>query len=362
MSRVVEAPPRVEGVASLRAAVGAARGSGGRADIRTATGIFAGSLGVVAAAYLASVALFAELGVFLDPARPSGLDRVVTFNAGLALVLAYSAAAAWLGHRWVVVEFEALRDVVDASEAEWSTWSAHLRAPPRAALAWGVAGGAAFGLGVDGVATWVGSGSDGGTSWIGHVVWVWILNPALFSVLGLLVYLSVDGRRIFEELGHRARVRLDDLATLAPFARAGLRLAALWLLGSSLASLLFVESDVPAVVAGVLVLTVGFGIASLLGPSWGVHARLRAEKRAELAWVRAEIARAAEALRNPEHGDTARAAQLPSLVAWEARVSAAPEWPIDTRTQLRFALFLLVPLGSWLGGALAERVLDHWLG
>jgi len=356
---MVEAPLRVEVPAPLRAAA-AAGGSGGGADLRTAAGIFAGSLGAVAAAYLASVALFADLGVFLDPARPSGLDRLVTFNAGLALVLAYSAAAAWLGHRWVVVEFEALRDVVDASEAEWSTWSARLRARPRATLGRAVAGGVAFGLGVNGVATWI--GSDGSTSWIGHVVWIWILNPALFTVLGLLVYLSVDGRRIFEELGYRARVRLGDLATLAPFARAGLRLAALWLLGSSLASLLFVEADAPAVVAGVLVLTVGFGIVSLLGPSRGVHARLRAEKRAELAWVRAEIARAAEALRSPDQGDTARAARLPALVAWEARVSAAPEWPIDTRTLFRFALFLLVPLGSWLGGALVERGLESWLG
>ncbi len=310
--------------------------------------------------YLASVALFADLGVCLDPTRPSGLDRVVTFNAGLVLVNAYSAAATWLGHRWAVVEFEALRDVVDASEAEWSTWSARLQAPPRAALAWAIAGGAAFGLGLTALATWI--GSDGDAGWVGHVVWNWILNPALFSVLGLLVYLHFDGNRVFEQLGHRARVRLGDLATLAPFARVGLRLAALWLLGSSLASLLFVEAPVPAVVAGVLVLTVGLGIASLLGPSRGVHARVRAEKRAELAWVRAEIARAAEALRDPEHGDTARAARLPALVAWEARVSAVPEWPIDTRTLLRFAFFLLVPLGSWLGGALAERALDSWLG
>jgi hypothetical protein len=333
---------------------------GGRADVRTAAGIFAGSLGLIAAAYVGSVALFAHLGVFLDPARPGGLDRTAIFNAALALVLAYSAAAAWLGQRWLVGEFDALRDVVEAGEAEWSTWSRRLRAPPRAALAACFAGGVAFGLGVNAASAWI--RSSGNANWTGHVVWVWILNPLLFGVLGLLVYRSVDGRRIFAELGHRARVRLGDLATLAPFARAGLRLAVLWLLGSSLASLLFVEADVPAVVAGVLALTVGFGIASLLGPSSGVHARLRAEKRAELAWVRAEIARAAAALRTPEGGDAASAARLPALVAWEARVSAAPEWPIDTRTVIRFALFLLVPLCSWLGGALAERALDRWLG
>jgi hypothetical protein len=32
--------------------------------------------------------------------------------------------------------------------------------------------------------------------------------------------------------------------------------------------------------------------------------------------------------------------------------------PFDTPTLVRFALFLLIPLGSWLGGAVVERVVD----
>jgi hypothetical protein len=112
-------------------------------------------------------------------------------------------------------------------------------------------------------------------------------------------------------------------------------------------------------VASILVATTAIAVASLLAPSRGVHERLRDAKRQELGWLRAEITRSSDALRR---GDAAGAAQLPALLAWESRVVAAPEWPFDTSTWLRFALFLLVPLGSWLGGAIAERMVGRWLG
>jgi hypothetical protein len=111
-------------------------------------------------------------------------------------------------------------------------------------------------------------------------------------------------------------------------------------------------------VLSILLATTAFAASALVAPSRGVHERLREAKRRELAWLRPEIARASAALRR---GETPGAAQLPALLAWEARVAGAPEWPFDTSTWLRFALLLLVPLGSWLGGALAEYALDVWL-
>ena len=55
------------------------------------------------------------------------------------------------------------------------------------------------------------------------------------------------------------------------------------------------------------------------------------------------------------------AARLPPLLAYEARVTSVREWPFDTATLARFLVFLLVPLGSWLGGALVERLVDTLL-
>ena len=33
-------------------------------------------------------------------------------------------------------------------------------------------------------------------------------------------------------------------------------------------------------------------------------------------------------------------------------------WPFESSTLIRFTLYLLIPLGSWLGGAFVERGLD----
>ncbi len=60
----------------------------------------------------------------------------------------------------------------------------------------------------------------------------------------------------------------------------------------------------------------------------------------------------------PAAGAAAGAPELPSLLAWEARIDAVREWPFDTPTLVRFSFFVLIPLASWLGGAVVERLLD----
>jgi hypothetical protein len=35
-----------------------------------------------------------------------------------------------------------------------------------------------------------------------------------------------------------------------------------------------------------------------------------------------------------------------------------PEWPVTLPTLLRSGLFVLIGIGSWLGGALVERMLE----
>ena len=334
----------------------AAEAEAERRDVRLACAIFCAVVLGLGVAYLGSALLAADLSVFLDASGRFGLVRLARFDAALGLVLAYLCSSLWLGHRWVRHDFHELRPVVEASDAEWAAWAERIRAPAAAPLVRAALLGAACGLAVDFVGA---QASDNTTTWQGHVVWVWILNPALFALMGLQVATSSLRAGVYRELGRRARVTLGDIAPLAPFARAGLRIALLWFVGTSLASLLLVDTDSPMLVISVLLVTVGIAVASLLAPSRGVHERLRDAKRQELGWLRAEIARASGALRA---GDTPRAAQLPALLAWEARVSATPEWPFDSGTAARFGLFLLVPVGSWLGGAFAERIVERWFG
>lgn len=45
-------------------------------------------------------------------------------------------------------------------------------------------------------------------------------------------------------------------------------------------------------------------------------------------------------------------------VAYYQLIESAREWPIDAANVLRFIGYLLLGLGSWLGGAVVERILD----
>lgn len=338
-----------EGGASLRRP--------GRAETWTAFAIFCAVACAVAGAYLASAALFADLSVFRDESVRFGGVRLARFNAALGLVLAYVCASLWLGQRWARRDLEELRGVVEGGDAEWAAWTRRV-ATPRAA---GLLGAAVLGALAGGVVDLIGGRASYDTTgiWRGHVVWIWILNPVLFAFMGVLVRMTVLRARLYQELGKRARVRIGDVAPLAPFVRAGLRIALLWFLGTSLACLLLVDTDAPGLVLSILLATTATAVASLLAPSRGVHERLREAKRAELAWLRTEIAHCTEALRR---GEAAGASTLPALLAWEARVAASSEWPFDASTWLRFTLLLLVPIGSWLGGALVEHVVERWLG
>jgi hypothetical protein len=50
------------------------------------------------------------------------------------------------------------------------------------------------------------------------------------------------------------------------------------------------------------------------------------------------------------------------IVAYEARVASVPSWPFDLSTLVRFALYVALGLGSWLGAAVVERFVDAVVG
>ena len=50
-------------------------------------------------------------------------------------------------------------------------------------------------------------------------------------------------------------------------------------------------------------------------------------------------------------------AKLPGLLAYMNQIESVREWPFDAPTLTRFFLYVAIPLGSWVGGALVERLL-----
>jgi hypothetical protein len=108
------------------------------------------------------------------------------------------------------------------------------------------------------------------------------------------------------------------------------------------------------VIQGATILLAAFALAL---PCLGLRSRVRTAKREELARLAVEIREATD-----RPGSTERDARLATLLALKQHVQAAREWPFDLGTLGRFALYATIGVGSWLGGAAVERLLDLLLG
>jgi hypothetical protein len=168
----------------------------------------------------------------------------------------------------------------------------------------------------------------------------------------------VESKR-FSQIG-RERVEIDllDLASVAPLIRYGHRQALVMIGAFSVLALMFYDSEAAPYLTWLLLAaslsTLLLATVGLVIPVRGVHDAIAREKAHELARVNDQIRRA-----------RAGSGALPSLADWIAYrglIASVREWPVDAPTLRRFALYLAIPLGSWLGGALVERMVDALLG
>lgn len=155
-----------------------------------------------------------------------------------------------------------------------------------------------------------------------------------------------------------ADVRRVDLLTLEPLTAIGRFGLSNALIGAGFVATyaLFLVDVEYLIVAPLPVLSaLVISTLGLVAPLRGARRRIQHEKQAELSATRAQIRNGHSALTRG-----ASAPQLGSWLAWESRIQEVREWPLDAGSFGRFALYLLIPLGSWGGGALAERLLD-WI-
>jgi hypothetical protein len=198
-------------------------------------------------------------------------------------------------------------------------------------------------------------------AWRGpEILWHRVLNPILMWWLGCLIYaLFAESRRLFRLAGRLAPLDLLDARPLMPFARQGLSHALLILGAASVASFLVLEIGFLELITGVWIQAAILATASFVLPVWGVHRRIRAAKRAELDWCRVELQRARTALKRGS-GDP-DGARIDEIAAYKQLVEGVRDWPFDTSTLARFAFYLFIPVASWSGGALVERMIDAFL-
>ena len=194
---------------------------------------------------------------------------------------------------------------------------------------------------------------------VGDPIFAWAAFRS--SVLGWLVARTVLIELAvgfgFSRLGERD-VEVDwlDQGPLRPFARKGLRSVFLLLLFSLFFSLFLLEPWGRVTAIPMLVLFPALCGFALLLPVSGVHRRLARAKAEELARVDSALRAEAEANLTPI-GVNPVGARLANLVAYRGLVEAANSWPFDLGVWLRFALYVSLGLGSWLGGALVERLI-----
>ena len=184
----------------------------------------------------------------------------------------------------------------------------------------------------------------------------WLLARTIAHDLG------VSG--VFSRAAERhAEIELFDLTPLTPLAGRGLQSALLIVLGISLLSLFLGTGDPSPMVPVIQTATVLLAAFALVLPSLGVRRRVRAAKRDELAHLSAEL-RAIRAQGAATEGPKRREIEshLATLLALKQHAGAAREWPFDLGTLGRFLLYAVIGVGSWLGAATVERLLDLLLG
>jgi len=315
--------------------------------------------GALLALFLAIELVFDRFPIVLgDAPTPWAEQVVVNFRIALVMILlvAYLPAAFADGARSARAAIQALLPALRGTPAELDALRDEVGRYDAAGLRRAGWIGIAVAIAIP---FWIDREID---AWM---VWDLATEPlaqrAMILAIGWLgarfLYAATTDARRLSRAGERVRVDLLDPRAFAPLTRQALRYALLFVGLLSIVAIYGYDYDKPGLMGVVVIsalLLIGAAATALLAPLRGARRAIQAAKRTELDWCEGEIRRARAAL----DGGDAPARSLADLLAWRHLVHGVAEWPLDAPTLSRFVLYLAIPLGSWLGGALVERVVD----
>ena len=177
--------------------------------------------------------------------------------------------------------------------------------------------------------------------WIGCLCYVTVVESARLSRLSV----SIDSLDLLELLPYQ------------PLVRQGLTNALLVIGMVSVMSLLGVESRYGPVLVGFWIMFIMLAWIGMMLPLRGIRKKIRVAKDQELDWCRQGLKVSRDALKSGAGGQQS----IAEIMAYRTMIENIRNWPFDNPTLVRFTLYLLIPLGSWLGGAFVERGLDFFL-
>jgi hypothetical protein len=183
-----------------------------------------------------------------------------------------------------------------------------------------------------------------------------ILSLLLGWMIGRNVYFVSDG--FYDRpVPQRSAIDLLNLENVYVYGRGGLRGALVWFIVLAIGALLILPGLGSGlwVMLPIFIFNLGVGLQILFAPALKVRSLIRDVKREELARLEPLLRQARDAALT---GDASTQGRLTDLVTYKTQVESTREWSFDASTLLRFGLYLLIPVGSMVGGALVERVVD----
>lgn len=185
-----------------------------------------------------------------------------------------------------------------------------------------------------------------------------------YIIAGRLAVYLIESARLYSRTGERqVTVDLLDLAPLSPLTHHGLRFVLLFSIIAAAVMIVltvrnpFVFDSFMTAAFLALLWPVPMAVAVLVLPVRGLRRQIRLRKAEELARVREEIRRNRELAAESGAESAEAGAKLPGLLAYMKQIESVREWPFDAPTLTRFFLYVAIPIGSWIGGALVERLL-----
>ncbi len=322
-------------------------------------------VGVVLAVALLYAALFllcnGSAGTLYNWRLPDGSWdlRRLTSEMVNGLMIGHFLASYAVVRRGALADLVALRPVLDCPEAVHRDVERRIRTPGLGLnLAALLAGALAALVIIFDPAVWGGAPMPRFPEPL--LLWALFRNFAMGWTGFRLGFADISMTAGFGRLGAHARIDLLDGRPLDPFVRKGQRSVVVWIIFSSLLAVFWLAGTAASLNLLVLLFVLGMATAALLAPLSGVHRRIVATKQEELRRLNDAIRREREGLLGD--ADAPETPRLANLIAYRQLVESVHEWPLTAPALLRFGLFLLIGLGSWLGAALVERALESALG
>jgi hypothetical protein len=310
--------------------------------------------------YLALEAMF---GRGLAAATDFAGDFQAWIAPWLSTTLGYVAMMTIYLTRGGLRDLEALRPVIYGGEGTYAELRRQSTQFDRRRLWLGGLIGLAFALILQEVAV---------ERWTRLLAWEFSVRDACTSALGFALWITIgratasviDAARLYSRIGERhVAIDLLDLGAVSPLTRPGLRIVLLLTIITAAAVMVFIvgpaagRSSAAAVPFWACLWNVPLAAAAFILPVRGLRRQIRARKAEELSSLREKIRRNRE-LADGSGAESAEAgAKLPGLLAYKHEIESVREWPFDAPTLTRFFLYVAIPLGSWIGGALVERLL-----